>query len=151
MLLRKFDTHVCSKRILELVDVDVHSSWQGVDSTREHFDVAEWRKLTKPCIDLSLYSCGLGELFHKFHSKLVDIVEETFGGLMEKIWSVLPDMYIMNAFIGSDLAGASAISQAFLILRSSVSACVGGTICLRLFWEAVSMGDSRKMRNFRAN
>lgn len=39
-----------------------------------------------------------------------------------KICSVLPDMYIMKAFMGMLFAGASAISQAFFRKRSSVSA-----------------------------
>lgn len=42
------------------------------------------------------------------------------------ICSVLPDMYIIIAFIGRALAGAKAISQDFLILSWSVSATVGG-------------------------
>ena len=45
--------------------------------------------------------------------------------MMLKIWSELPDMYIMMAFIGSCLAGARAISQDFLSLRVSVSSGVG--------------------------
>lgn len=47
--------------------------------------------------------------------------------MMEKICRVLPDMYIMIAFIGMDFAGASASSQAFLRKRSSVSVGVGVT------------------------
>ena len=41
--------------------------------------------------------------------------------IMEKIWRLLPDMYIMIAFIGICFAGAKATSQDFLILRMSVS------------------------------
>lgn len=46
--------------------------------------------------------------------------------MMLKIWSVLPDMYIIIAFMGRDLAGARAISQDFFNLSVSVSARAGG-------------------------
>lgn len=46
--------------------------------------------------------------------------------MMEKICSELPDMYIMIAFMGRDLAGARATSQDFFIFRMSVSSAVGG-------------------------
>ncbi len=46
--------------------------------------------------------------------------------MMEKIWSELPDMYIMMAFMGSCFAGARATSQDFLTFRMSVSSGVGG-------------------------
>lgn len=46
--------------------------------------------------------------------------------MMLKICSVLPDMYIMIAFMGNALAGARAISQDFFNLSVSVSAVVGG-------------------------
>lgn len=46
--------------------------------------------------------------------------------MMEKIWSELPDMYIMIAFMGSCFAGARATSQDFLTFRMSVSSGVGG-------------------------
>lgn len=39
---------------------------------------------------------------------------------------VFPDMYIINAVIGNCLTGARATSQAFLSLRTSISAAVGG-------------------------
>lgn len=42
-----------------------------------------------------------------------------------KIWSELPDMYIMMAFMGRDLAGARATSHDFLSLSVSVSPGVG--------------------------
>jgi hypothetical protein len=42
-----------------------------------------------------------------------------------KIWSELPDMYIMIAFIGSCLAGARASSHDFLSFSVSVSSIVG--------------------------
>ena len=41
------------------------------------------------------------------------------------ICSELPDMYIMIAFMGSCLAGASASSHDFLSFRVSVSSVVG--------------------------
>ncbi len=44
---------------------------------------------------------------------------------MLKIWSELPDMYIIIAFMGRALAGARASSQDFFSLRVSVSARVG--------------------------
>ena len=50
--------------------------------------------------------------------------------MMLKICRLLPDMYIMMAFMGRALAGARATSQAFLTLRVSVSSGVGG-----LRWE----------------
>ena len=43
-----------------------------------------------------------------------------------KIWRLLPDMYIMMAFMGSDFTGARAISHDFLSFRVSVSSGVGG-------------------------
>ena len=46
--------------------------------------------------------------------------------IMLNICSVLPDMYIIIAFIGKALAGARASSQDFLSLSVSVSAVVGG-------------------------
>ena len=46
--------------------------------------------------------------------------------MMLKIWSELPDMYIIIAFIGSAFAGARASSHDFLILRVSVSSTVAG-------------------------
>ena len=46
--------------------------------------------------------------------------------MMLKIWSVLPDMYIMIMFIGRALAGARASSQDFFRLRGAVSSVVGG-------------------------
>ena len=46
--------------------------------------------------------------------------------MMLKICSVLPDMYIMIAFMGICLAGARAISQDFLSFSTSVSSVVGG-------------------------
>ena len=46
--------------------------------------------------------------------------------IMLKIWSELPDMYIIIAFMGRALAGARASSQDFFSLRVSVSARVGG-------------------------
>ena len=46
--------------------------------------------------------------------------------MMLKIWSELPDMYIMIAFMGSAFAGAKATSQAFFTLSMSVSWVVGG-------------------------
>lgn len=46
--------------------------------------------------------------------------------IMLNIWSVLPDMYIIIAFMGSALAGAKASSHDFLSLSWSVSAAVGG-------------------------
>lgn len=45
---------------------------------------------------------------------------------MLKICNELPDMYIMIAFMGRALAGASANSHDFLSLSVSVSAVVGG-------------------------
>lgn len=45
--------------------------------------------------------------------------------MIEKICKELPDMYIMNAFMGTDLAGARAISHAFFRKRSSVSETEG--------------------------
>ena len=42
-----------------------------------------------------------------------------------KICRVLPDMYIMIAFMGSCLAGARAISQDFFNLSLSVSSAEG--------------------------
>lgn len=64
---------------------------------------------------------------------MLPIVESALRGfmnnmtviMMEKIWSVLPDMYIIIAFIGIDFAGARASSHAFLRNRSSVSVGVG--------------------------
>lgn len=46
--------------------------------------------------------------------------------IMLKICSVLPDMYIMIAFMGRALAGARASSQDFFSFSVSVSAVVGG-------------------------
>ena len=46
--------------------------------------------------------------------------------MMLNIWSVLPDMYIMIAFMGKALAGARASSQDFFSFNVSVSAVVGG-------------------------
>ena len=46
--------------------------------------------------------------------------------MMLNICSVLPDMYIMIAFMGRALAGARASSQDFFSFRVSVSAVVGG-------------------------
>lgn len=46
--------------------------------------------------------------------------------IMLNICSVLPDMYIMIAFMGKALAGARASSQDFFSLSVSVSAVVGG-------------------------
>ncbi len=43
-----------------------------------------------------------------------------------KIWRLLPDMYIMMAFMGRALAGARASSHDFFILSVSVSSGVGG-------------------------
>ena len=54
--------------------------------------------------------------------------------MMEKIWREFPDMYIMMAFMGIDLAGAKAISQAFLRNRSSVSLGFAAGLCLADFW-----------------
>lgn len=45
---------------------------------------------------------------------------------MLKICRVLPDMYIIIAFMGSALAGARASSHDFFNLRVSVSIRVGG-------------------------
>ena len=45
--------------------------------------------------------------------------------MMLKIWSVLPDMYIIIAFMGSALAGAKASSHDFFSFSWSVSARVG--------------------------
>ena len=45
--------------------------------------------------------------------------------MMLKIWSEFPDMYIMTAFMGSDLAGASASSQDFLSFSTSMSSVEG--------------------------
>jgi hypothetical protein len=44
--------------------------------------------------------------------------------MMLKICKLLPDMYIMIAFMGSCFEGASAISQAFFSLSASVSAAL---------------------------
>lgn len=55
--------------------------------------------------------------------------------MMLKIWRVLPDMYIMKAFIGMAFAGASATSQAFLTKRSSVSVCEGADGGAAGFWD----------------
>lgn len=49
---------------------------------------------------------------------------------MLKICSVLPDIYIMIAFMGMDFAGARASSQAFLRKSSSVSMGVGAGVGL---------------------
>lgn len=46
--------------------------------------------------------------------------------MMLKICSELPDMYIPIAFMGSCLAGARAISHAFLSFSVSICAGVGG-------------------------
>ena len=46
--------------------------------------------------------------------------------IMLNICSVLPDMYIMIAFMGKALAGARASSQDFFSFSVSVSAVVGG-------------------------
>lgn len=46
--------------------------------------------------------------------------------IMLNICSVLPDMYIIIAFMGRALAGARASSQDFFSLSVSVSAVVGG-------------------------
>lgn len=48
--------------------------------------------------------------------------------MIEKICSELPVMYMPKAFIGRDLAGAMASSQAFFSLRVSISSGKG---CLR--------------------
>ena len=45
--------------------------------------------------------------------------------IMLNICRLLPDMYIMTAFIGSALAGARAISHDFLSFSVSVSEAVG--------------------------
>ena len=45
--------------------------------------------------------------------------------IMLKICNELPDMYIIIAFMGSDLAGAMATSQAFFTFSVSVSSGVG--------------------------
>ena len=45
---------------------------------------------------------------------------------MLNICRLLPDMYIIIAFMGRALAGARASSQDFFTLRVSVSAVVGG-------------------------
>jgi hypothetical protein len=42
--------------------------------------------------------------------------------MMLNIWRLLPDMYIIIAFMGICLEGESASSHAFLSLRASVSA-----------------------------
>ena len=57
--------------------------------------------------------------------------------MMLKICSVLPDMYIMIAFMGNALAGARASSQDFFSFRVSVSAVVGGLRVEVLVDEAV--------------
>lgn len=44
--------------------------------------------------------------------------------IMLKICRLLPDMYIITAFMGSALAGAMAISHAFLTFSVSVSSTV---------------------------
>ncbi len=44
--------------------------------------------------------------------------------MMLKICRLFPDMYIMTAFIGIALAGAMAISHAFLTFKVSVSSDV---------------------------
>lgn len=56
-------------------------------------------------------------------------------------------MYIIMAFMGSDLAGAMAISQAFLILRVSVSwgeGALEGVVWRREDCELVSVGDGAR-------
>jgi len=45
--------------------------------------------------------------------------------IMLKIWTPLPDMYSIKAFIGTDLAGAIATSHAFFCLSDSTSASRG--------------------------
>ena len=63
--------------------------------------------------------------------------------MMLNIWRLLPDMYIIIAFMGRALAGARASSQDFLSLRVSVSSVVGGFrgCCLDAAerWVVVSM------------
>ncbi len=56
---------------------------------------------------------------------LIGFVNSIQTIMMLKIWSELPDMYIMMAFMGSCLAGAKATSHAFLSLRVSVSSAEG--------------------------
>ena len=56
---------------------------------------------------------------------LIGFVKSIHTIMMLKICSELPDMYIMMAFIGSCLAGASASSQAFFSFSVSVSSADG--------------------------
>ena len=72
---------------------------------------------------------NLEKVFPTFERALRGFMNSIAVIIMEKIWSVFPDMYIMIMFMGNDFAGARATSQAFLIFKSSVSAWVGGVIC----------------------
>lgn len=68
--------------------------------------------------------------------------------IMLNICKVLPDMYIMIAFIGNALAGARANSHDFLIFRVSVSSVVGA-FCDWVFeaterWFETSIDCSRR-------
>jgi len=73
-------------------------------------------------------------VFPKFAKAFAGFVKSITVIMIEKICRVLPDMYIIIALIGSCFAGARAISQAFLIFKSSVSAAVGGLIGFRAFY-----------------
>lgn len=66
--------------------------------------------------------------------------------MMLKICSELPDMYIMMAFIGSALAGASANSHDFFIFSVSVSSRVGDFRACDLA-EAERCGEGKKSVN----
>ncbi len=55
--------------------------------------------------------------------------------MMLKICRLLPDMYIITAFMGSALAGAMAISHAFFTFKVSVSSVVDFVVVDNCFLE----------------
>ena len=69
---------------------------------------------------------------------LIGLVSSIPTTIMLKIWTPLPDMYSMNAFMGTDLAGAMATSHAFFCRRDAMSAALGAVltaVCLSLSLE----------------
>ena len=63
--------------------------------------------------------------------------------IMLKICTPLPDMYSMNAFMGTDLAGAIATSHAFFCFRDSTSAGVGPARVVAALLERCEKGHQR--------
>ena len=122
-----------SVRAVYLVEWSTHGSRPipltfHTPSARHPSRIITYTTLTIINFDLisSLVLSYFAKAWFKPRMPLIGFMNSIYTIIMLNIWRLLPDMYIMMAFIGICFAGARATSQAFFNFSVSVSSGVGG-------------------------